>query len=132
MEFLKHTEWPMWFGYAAVASSIITCAMKTMIPLRVVSMTCNALFIVYGFFSGIYPTLILNLILLPLNTVRLAFAALSHRSGCFAVLLQDFIGHRGNSSADLLQILIFASEVVHGYALCYFRRVLRGFVLVST
>ena len=61
----------MWFGYAAVASSIITCAMKTMIPLRVVSMTCNALFIIYGFFSGIYPTLILNLILLPLNTVRL-------------------------------------------------------------
>ncbi len=71
MEFLKHTEWPMWFGYAAVASSIVTCAMKTMIPLRVVSMTCNALFIIYGFFNGIYPTLILNLVLLPLNTVRL-------------------------------------------------------------
>jgi CRP/FNR family transcriptional regulator, cyclic AMP receptor protein len=71
MEFLRHTEWPMWFGYAAVASSVITCAMKTMIPLRVVSMTCNALFIVYGFFGGIYPTLVLNLILLPLNTVRL-------------------------------------------------------------
>src|SRR5215467_11105748 len=71
MEFIKHTEWPMWFGYAAVASSIVTCAMKTMIPLRVVSMTCNALFIIYGFFGGIYPTLILNLILLPLNTVRL-------------------------------------------------------------
>lgn len=71
MEFIRHTEWPMWFGYAAVASSIVTCAMKTMIPLRVVSMTCNALFIVYGFFGGIYPTLILNLILLPLNSVRL-------------------------------------------------------------
>jgi CRP/FNR family transcriptional regulator, cyclic AMP receptor protein len=71
MEFFKHTEWPMWFGYAAVLSSVITCAMKTMIPLRVVSMTCNALFIIYGFFNGIYPTLILNLILLPLNTVRL-------------------------------------------------------------
>lgn len=71
MEFIKHTEWPMWFGYAAVASSIVTCAMKTMIPLRVVSMTCNALFIIYGFFGGIYPTLILNSILLPLNTLRL-------------------------------------------------------------
>ncbi|HVO92834.1 MAG TPA: cyclic nucleotide-binding domain-containing protein [Terriglobales bacterium] len=71
MEFFRHTEWPMWFGYAAVVSSIVTCAMKTMIPLRVVSMTCNALFIVYGFFNGVYPTLILNLILLPLNTVRL-------------------------------------------------------------
>ena len=71
MEFIRHTEWPMWFGYAAVASSIVTCAMKTMIPLRVVSMTCNALFIIYGFFGGIYPTLILNSILLPLNTLRL-------------------------------------------------------------
>lgn len=71
MEFLKHTEWPIWVGYAAVAASVVTCAMKTMIPLRVVSMTCNALFIIYGFFTGIYPTLILNLILLPLNTVRL-------------------------------------------------------------
>lgn len=71
MEFFKHTEWPMWFGYAAVASSIVTCAMKTMIPLRIVSMTCNALFIIYGFFTGIYPTLILNLVLLPLNTLRL-------------------------------------------------------------
>jgi CRP/FNR family cyclic AMP-dependent transcriptional regulator len=42
-----------------------------MIPLRIVSMTCNSLFIIYGFFGGIYPTLILNLVLLPLNTVRL-------------------------------------------------------------
>ena len=71
MQFLSHTEWPMWFGYAAVISSIITCAMKTMIPLRIVSMTCNTLFIIYGFFGGIYPTLILNLVLLPLNTLRL-------------------------------------------------------------
>jgi hypothetical protein len=71
MQFLSHTEWPVWFGYAAVISSIITCAMKTMIPLRVVSMTCNTLFIIYGFFGGIYPTLVLNLVLLPLNTLRL-------------------------------------------------------------
>ena len=71
MQFLGHTEWPMWFGYAAVIASIITCAMKTMIPLRIVSMTCNTLFIIYGFFGGIYPTLVLNLVLLPLNTLRL-------------------------------------------------------------
>ena len=71
MQFLSHTEWPVWFGYAAVISSMITCAMKTMIPLRIVSMTCNTLFIIYGFFGGIYPTLVLNLVLLPLNTLRL-------------------------------------------------------------
>ena len=71
MQFLSHTEWPMWFGYAAVAASIITCAMKTMIPLRLVSMVCNSLFITYGIFANVYPTLILNCILLPLNGLRL-------------------------------------------------------------
>ena len=71
MQFLSHSEWPIWFGYAAVISSIITCAMKRMIPLRIVSITCNSLFIIYGFFGGIYPTLVLNLVLLPLNTLRL-------------------------------------------------------------
>jgi Cyclic nucleotide-binding domain len=71
MDFLKNIEWPMWFGYAAVASSIVTCAMKTMIPLRVVSMVCNSFFIVYGLFGAVYPTLLLNLILLPLNSLRL-------------------------------------------------------------
>jgi CRP/FNR family cyclic AMP-dependent transcriptional regulator len=71
MDWLKSVEWPMWFGYAAVASSIITCWMKTMIPLRVVSMVCNSCFIVYGFFGAVYPTLALNLLLLPLNALRL-------------------------------------------------------------
>ena len=71
MDFLKNIEWPMWFGYAAVASSVLTCAMKTMIPLRVVSMVCNSFFIVYGLFGAVYPTLLLNLILLPLNSLRL-------------------------------------------------------------
>ncbi len=63
--------WPAWVGYAAVVFSIITCWMHTMMPLRVVSMVCNACFIVFGFFTATYPTLILNLILLPLNAVRL-------------------------------------------------------------
>jgi CRP/FNR family transcriptional regulator, cyclic AMP receptor protein len=71
MDFLKSIEWPMWFGYAAVASSVLTCAMKTMIPLRIVSMVCNSLFIIYGLFATVYPTLLLNLILLPLNSLRL-------------------------------------------------------------
>ena len=71
MDFLRSIEWPVWFGYAAVASSILTCAMKTMIPLRVVSMVCNSFFIVYGLFGAVYPTLLLNLILLPLNSLRL-------------------------------------------------------------
>lgn len=71
MEFLHSIQWPMWFGYAAVVTSVVTCAMKTMIPLRVISIACNSLFIIYGFFGGIYPTLLLNIVLLPLNALRL-------------------------------------------------------------
>jgi Cyclic nucleotide-binding domain len=71
MDFFQNIHWPMWFGYAAVVTSVVTCAMKTMIPLRLVSMVCNTLFIIYGFFGAVYPTFLLNLILLPLNTLRL-------------------------------------------------------------
>ena len=71
MEWLKSVEWPQWFGYAAVVSSIVTCWMRTMIPLRIVSMVCNSCFIVYGFFGAVYPTLALNVLLLPLNALRL-------------------------------------------------------------
>src|SRR5215475_15826136 len=31
-------EWPTWFGYAAVTTSIVTCAMRTMVPLRILSL----------------------------------------------------------------------------------------------
>jgi hypothetical protein len=71
MDWITSVTWPQWFGYAAVVASIITCAMKTMIPLRIVSMICNSLFITYGIFGQVYPTLILNCILLPLNGLRL-------------------------------------------------------------
>ena len=64
-------DWFMYFAYAAVASSVITSYMRTMIPLRVVSIICNSLFLTYAFFGNVYPTLILNLILLPLNAYRL-------------------------------------------------------------
>ena len=71
MDWISSVTWPQWFGYAAVLASVVTCAMKTMIPLRVVSMVCNSLFITYGIFANVYPTLILNCILLPLNGLRL-------------------------------------------------------------
>lgn len=71
MDWISSVPWPQWFGYAAVVASIVTCAMKTMIPLRVVSMICNSLFVIYGIFGQVYPTLILNCILMPLNGLRL-------------------------------------------------------------
>lgn len=71
MDFLTNTDWFLFVGYAAVVASIITSYMRTMIPLRIVSMVCNALFIAYALASHVYPTLFLNLILLPINGWRL-------------------------------------------------------------
>jgi hypothetical protein len=71
MNWFNQLDWFMYFGYAAVASSVVTSYMRTMIPLRVVSIVCNSFFIIYAFFGHVYPTLFLNLILLPLNAYRL-------------------------------------------------------------
>ena len=55
---------------AAVITNIIGYLMKTMIPLRLVAMTTNCLFITYSAMATVYPTLILNCILLPINAMR--------------------------------------------------------------
>lgn len=55
---------------AAVITNIIGYLMKTMIPLRMVAMTTNTLFIAYSTMAMVYPTLILNCILLPINALR--------------------------------------------------------------
>ena len=58
-------------GYLAAALVFLTFYMKTMIPLRVVGICSNCAFILYGSLEGLYPVLILHLILLPLNGLRL-------------------------------------------------------------
>jgi CRP/FNR family transcriptional regulator, cyclic AMP receptor protein len=58
-------------GYLAALLVFLTFYMKTMIPLRIVGICSNCAFIVYAYLGGLYPVLILHLILLPLNTLRL-------------------------------------------------------------
>lgn len=58
-------------GYIAAMLTIATYSMRTMIPLRVVGICANCLFIAYGYFAPVYPQLLLHGILLPLNSVRL-------------------------------------------------------------
>jgi CRP/FNR family transcriptional regulator, cyclic AMP receptor protein len=55
----------------AVVLNIAVYSMRTMIPLRIIALTTNALFIVYAGMRGVFPTLILNCVLLPLNAYRL-------------------------------------------------------------
>jgi CRP/FNR family cyclic AMP-dependent transcriptional regulator len=57
-----------WFGAAlAIAGS----AMKTIIPLRCIGIATNVVALIYAYFMGLYPSMTVNLILLPLNGLRL-------------------------------------------------------------
>jgi CRP/FNR family transcriptional regulator, cyclic AMP receptor protein len=58
-------------GYVAAILTLSVFYMRTMIPLRVLGIAANCAFIAYGALGGVYPNLVLHLILLPLNVVRL-------------------------------------------------------------
>lgn len=58
-------------GFAAGAAVFATYSMKTMIPLRLVGIVSNCLFIGYGWMAGAVPVLVLHAGLLPLNVWRL-------------------------------------------------------------
>jgi CRP-like cAMP-binding protein len=58
-------------GYAGAVVNIATYSMRTMIPLRIMALASNGIFIIYGGIGGVYPILVLHLVLLPLNAYRL-------------------------------------------------------------
>lgn len=59
-------------GYAASFAVLATFTVRTMIPLRIIAILSNVLFIVYGYEADIRPVLLLHLVLLPVNLTRLA------------------------------------------------------------
>jgi len=58
-------------GYIAAAFVFATFSVKTMVPLRVIAISSNILFIAYGYLHPAYPVLLLHVALLPLNFWRL-------------------------------------------------------------
>jgi hypothetical protein len=58
-------------GYVGAALTYFTFYMKAMLPLRYTALCSNIAFIVYGYFSHLYPVLFLHLLLFPLNIARL-------------------------------------------------------------
>ena len=59
-------------GYAASAAVLATFLMRTMLPLRLVAIASNILFVVYGYLAHIEPVLFLHITLLPINVARLS------------------------------------------------------------
>lgn len=64
-------SWIDALGYFGALLTIGTYSMKTMIPLRIVGLCANCIFIIYGYFAPAYPQVLLHAVLLPLNAVRL-------------------------------------------------------------
>ena len=64
-------DWVEATGYLAALVTVATFYMKTMIPLRLVGIASNLIWIAYGAMAGVYPPLVLHVLLLPLNAIRL-------------------------------------------------------------
>lgn len=64
--------WIELLGWAGAGLTLLAYSMRTMLPLRIVAIGANVLFIAYGSLAGIYPNLVLHLLLLPFNLYRLA------------------------------------------------------------
>jgi CRP-like cAMP-binding protein len=64
-------SWVTLLGYAASAAVLATFCMSTMIPLRVIALASNVLFMAYGYADHLYPVFFLHAILLPVNALRL-------------------------------------------------------------
>jgi len=61
-----------YLGYVASILVLCTFCAKTMLPLRSIALGSNLAFISYGALLHLYPVLMLHVVLLPLNTWRLA------------------------------------------------------------
>ncbi len=59
-------------GFAASFAVLATFMMRTMLPLPVVAIASNVLFIAYGYVAHILPVLCLHIALLPINVARLS------------------------------------------------------------
>lgn len=63
--------WVDILGYAASAAVLATFCMSTMIPLRILALGSNVLFMAYGYVDHLYPVFVPHAILFPVNALRL-------------------------------------------------------------
>jgi hypothetical protein len=63
--------WRVVPGYLGALLIVASFVVRTMIPLRALSAVSNVCIILYAYLDGLYPALVLNAALLPLNVLRL-------------------------------------------------------------
>ena len=75
------TGWIDVMGYAASGLTLATFAQRTMLPMRVMAIGANICFIGYGAMGQFIPVLALQVILRPVNLVRLRMLVSPSHSG---------------------------------------------------
>lgn len=68
---MEATVWIEAIGWLASAITIATYVMNTMISLRVLALASSVLFIAYAFMLQLWPLMVMEAILLPINGYRL-------------------------------------------------------------
>jgi hypothetical protein len=68
-------------GYAASAAVLGTFLMRSMLPLRLIAILSNILFLLYGHIAHIHPVFLLHVALLPINALRLFAFRRQNQSG---------------------------------------------------
>jgi CRP/FNR family cyclic AMP-dependent transcriptional regulator len=63
--------WVEAIGYAGTSLTIAAWAMKTSMRLRIAGILSSVAFLLYGYLTQSYPVMIMELILMPLNVMRL-------------------------------------------------------------
>jgi CRP/FNR family cyclic AMP-dependent transcriptional regulator len=121
MPLLAH-DWVQLIGYLASTAVFTTFCTSTMLPLRVIALVSNTLFVVYAYLALIYPVLILHLLLFPVNVWRLTqvlrlvlakpaddggsfdFGALRPYMTAQHYRARDAIFHKGDTAEELFYI----------------------------
>jgi CRP/FNR family transcriptional regulator, cyclic AMP receptor protein len=101
--------WIEAIGWLGAALAIAGSAMRTIIPLRCLGIATNVVSLTYASFMGLYPSMTVNLILLPLNGVRLyqmlrLIQKVKHasRSDLSMEWLKPFMTRRGVKAGEIL------------------------------
>ena len=64
-------HWVEIIGYFGATLTLCVYSMKRMIPLRVIAICANCIFVAYGYLGEVYPQMVLHGLLLPINILRL-------------------------------------------------------------
>ena len=71
MDYIIGFDWIEALGWIASAVTIATYAMNTMMPLRILALTASVIFMAYAIALQLWPLMVMELFLIPINSYRL-------------------------------------------------------------